>query len=123
MWTAITFATIALAGTAFMLWFLVGLVREGALSVFRWVVAVRWEPEKEKYLVGVRSIYGGETTPRVLEGYHRYGYSEILEKEVYAKECASGLIALDSRPFFCGMGWRSIQPSRGVFHDSRIRFR
>jgi hypothetical protein len=109
MWTAITFAAIALTGIGFMVRFLVALLREGVLSLSRWDVAARREPEKSEHLVAVRSIYGDKSTARVVESHLHGGYSEILEKEIYAKECASGLIALDACHFSGGVGWRSIQ--------------
>jgi len=41
MWAALMVAAVALAGAAFMLRFLVALLREGAPSVCYWVVPVR----------------------------------------------------------------------------------
>jgi hypothetical protein len=109
MWTAITVVAIALIGTAFMVWFLVALLRECASSVFCWDVTASWKAEKNGHLTGARRIYAGETTARVAESHGGYGYPESLEKEVYAKECASGLIALDVRHVGGRVGWRSIQ--------------
>jgi hypothetical protein len=121
MWAAITFAAIGSMGTAFMVWFLVALLREGALSILQWNVAARWEPEKERHLVGMRSIYAGETTACVVESHNGYAYSQILEKEVYAKECARGLFAFDIRFVSGAVGGRSIQARRAVFYECRFR--
>ena len=47
MWATWVVAAIALAATAFMLTFLIALLREGAPSVCYWVVPVRREPKRE----------------------------------------------------------------------------
>jgi hypothetical protein len=47
MWATWIVAAIALAATAFMLTFLIALLREGAPSVCYWVVPVRREPKRE----------------------------------------------------------------------------
>jgi hypothetical protein len=81
MWAAWIVAAIALAAVAFMLRFLIALLRESAPSVCYWVVPGHPEElENEKYA------------------------KEKKEKFV------SGLIALDVRPAACGTGWRSIHP-------------
>ncbi len=46
MWATWVVAAIALAAAAFMLTFLIALLREGAPSVCYWVVPVRREPRK-----------------------------------------------------------------------------
>ncbi len=47
MWAPWVAAAIALAAVAFMLTFLIALLREGAPSVCYWVVPVRREPRRE----------------------------------------------------------------------------
>jgi hypothetical protein len=47
MWATWVVAAIALAAAAFMLRFLIALLREGAPSVCYWVVPVRREPKRE----------------------------------------------------------------------------
>ena len=47
MWATWIVAAIALAAAAFMLTFLIALLREGAPSVCYWVVPVRREPKRE----------------------------------------------------------------------------
>jgi hypothetical protein len=47
MWVTWVVAAIALAAAAFMLTFLIALLRESAPSVCYWVVPVRREPERE----------------------------------------------------------------------------
>jgi len=41
MWIAVAFSAIALTGVEFMVWFLLGLLRERALSAYRWMFLVR----------------------------------------------------------------------------------
>ena len=48
MWAAWVVAAIALAAAAFMLSFLMALLREGAPSVCYWMVPVRRKLEKER---------------------------------------------------------------------------
>jgi hypothetical protein len=47
MWATGVVAAIALAAAAFMLTFLIALLREGAPSLCYWVVPVRREPKRE----------------------------------------------------------------------------
>jgi hypothetical protein len=51
MWAAFAVAAVALAGTAFMLRFLIALLREGAPSVCYWVVPVRRRTLREDFEV------------------------------------------------------------------------
>jgi hypothetical protein len=116
MWAAAMVAAITLAGVAFMLRFLMALLRESAPSVCHWVAPVRREIErgtetkKERHLGFPRGIYVDEAS-RSSESDHGDCCLE-LEKENGAKEYASGLIALDVRPVSDGLGWRTIR-SRG----------
>ena len=120
MWVAVTFAAIAVTGTAFMVWFLLALLRERAPSVCYWVVPGRRRPEKHRHPGALCGIYAGEDC-RAPEGKRSDYYVELLENEVYAKECVSGLIALDIRPVSTHLGWRSIWSRRDqVFHERRF---
>ena len=47
MWAALMVAAVALAGTAFMLRFLIALLRESAPSVCYWVIPARQTPRRE----------------------------------------------------------------------------
>ena len=116
MWAAGMVAAIALAGVAFMLRFLMALLRESAPSVCYWVIPVRremereTETEKKRHLGFPGVIYVNEDS-RLNESEHGNYYLE-LENENRAKEYASGLIAFDVRPVSDGLGRRSIR-SRG----------
>jgi hypothetical protein len=128
MWAACVVAAIALSGVAFMLGFLVALLREGAPSVWYWVVPVRGEIEratrtgKERNLGFPSSIYVDESSHSTESDHDDY-YLE-LENENSAQEYASGLIALDVDSVNGGLGWRPIRPipSRGhsAFHQHRL---
>lgn len=107
MWAALIVTAIASAATAFMLRFLVAMLRESAPSVCYWVVPVRRKPERE--MVGVLRSDDVVDDGRALEYIHGECHLELLENDNYAKEeCSSGLIALDVRPAPAGSGWRSI---------------
>jgi len=117
MWLAFTFAAIALAGSAFMVWFLIGLLRECPPSTWYWTVPAGRGPTKYRHLPVLRGIYGDEEC-RTPNGECSDYCVELSENEVYAKECASGLIALDVRPLSAKLGWRSIHSRRfNVFHE------
>jgi hypothetical protein len=117
MWAAGMVAAIALAAVAFMLRFLVALLRESAPSVCYWVVPGRreiereTEKEKKRHLGFPGGIYVDENC-RLTESDGGDYYLE-LENENRAKEYASGLIALNVRPVSAKLGWRSIHPRRG----------
>jgi hypothetical protein len=110
MWAAWVIAAIALAGAAFMLRFLMALLREGAPSVCYWVVPVRRAPKKEVHLKALRGIYFDDDCPT--ENHRSADCGELLERENYAKEeFSSGLIALDVRSI-ANFDSRSIYPRR-----------
>ena len=120
MWVAVTFAAIAVTGTAFMVWFLLGLLHECAPSVCYWVVPGRRRLEKHRHLAVLSGIYAGEDC-RAPEGRRRDYYVELLENEVYAKECASSHIALDVHPMSARLAWGSIHPRRfNALHERRL---
>ena len=117
MWAAVMFAAIALTGTAFMVWFLCGLLRERAPSVCYWVVAVRERAHRERHHEFLSGIYVDQDCCAPKDERSDY-YAELLENEGYAKECASGLIALAIRPVSTHLGWRTIWSGREhVFHE------
>jgi hypothetical protein len=117
MWVAIFFAAIALAGTSFMLWFLIALLRDSAPSTCCWIVPVRCDLKRESdHGLGG---YMGDDDYRSESEPSDY-YVELSENEVHAKQCASGLIALDVRSVTGRVGWRSIQfRHASVFHRHR----
>ena len=117
MWTAWIVAAIALGAAAFMLRFLMALVREGASSVCYWVVPARREPQR----------------PALAANYADYDFrapecnpSEcnvgLLENENYAMEdYPSDLIALDVHPVSNGMVCRTVHPiCVYVFREHRL---
>jgi hypothetical protein len=68
MWVAWVVAGIALAAAAFMLRFLIALLRERA-SVSYWIIPVRDRPEQRRHLQVLRRIHVEEDS-RVPEGNH-----------------------------------------------------
>ena len=118
MWVAATFTAIGLTGTAFMIWFLSGLLGEGWPSTWYWL-AVRFEPGKARPLRASTVIYGDDGRPKECERSEYY--AKLRENEGYAKHGASGLIALDVRPISTSLGWRSIHPRHGyAFGDPGV---
>ena len=120
MWAVWVIAAIALAGAAFMLRFLMALLREGAPSVCYWVVPVHRAPEKEVHLKALRGIYFDDDCRAASDGSGCC--VELLDKENYAKQKSdSDLIALDIRPI-AGLGGRSILPGRGhIFREHGLQ--
>jgi hypothetical protein len=115
VWAAWVIATIALVAIAFMLWFLIALLRESAPSVCYWVVPTHPELKKEGHLNVLSGIYFDDDCGATKSGRGDYGL-ELMENENYGKEKrASDLIALDVRVASDGLGWRSIHPKRGYF--------
>jgi hypothetical protein len=119
MWAAWAVAAIAFAATAFMLRFLIALLRESAPSVCYWLVAVRPEPEKERHPKVLRGIYFDDDCRATASDHGDYRL-ELMENEHDAeKKRTSGLITLAVRPVPDNVVWRSGQPSRGnVFRGS-----
>jgi len=100
-----------------MIWFLIGLVREGAPSVCYWVVPINRGRGQEILAVGSH----GDANCWEPEWNRSEDYLELLENESHAKqECTSGLIALDVRPASAGMGWRSIHNGVYVLRENRF---
>lgn len=120
MWVAATFTAIGLTGTAFMIWFLSGLLGEARPSPWYWP-AVRFEPGKERFLKASTVIYGDDDSPKECERSEYY--AKLRENEVYAKHCPTGLIALDVRPISTSLDWRSIHPRHGyAFGERGVEF-
>ena len=105
MWAPWVVAGIALAAAAFMLRFLIALLREGAPSVCYWVVPLRPEQADE---CGAMECEPGDD-------------QEFLENAGHAeKEYGSGLITLDVRTVSSGLGCGSIYPRGGyTFREHR----
>jgi hypothetical protein len=118
MWAAWVVVAIAWAAVAFMLRFLIALLREGEPSVCFWVVPVHRERKKNEHLKVVRGIYSDDDC-RATERDRTASCAELLENQDYANEdCSSGLIALDVRHVSKRLGRRSIHPRRGdVFRE------
>ena len=119
MWAAWVVEPIALAATAFMVRFLIALLRESAPSVCYWLVPVRGEPEKGlRILRGIRF----EDDCRATESYYGDYRLELMENEHHAeKKCTSDLMALAVRPVRHNLVWRAIEPNRGdLFRGRRV---
>ena len=120
MWEAWVIAAIALAAAAFMLRFLMSLLREGAPSVCYWVVPVRREPEKEVHLKALGGIYFDDECGAT-EWNRDDCPVEFLENGHAKEEYDSSLISLDVHPASARLGRRSIHSSRGsVFREHRL---
>lgn len=120
MWVPITLTAIALIGTGFMVWFLIGLLREWGTVVCNWIVPARRGPEKRRHLEVLHRIYADKDC-RAPEGKRSDYYVELLENEGHAKKYASGLIVLDVRPMSANLRWRSIRPSQlHTFRERRL---
>jgi len=121
MWATWVVAAIGLAAVAFMLRFLMALLRENEPSVCYWVVPVRQETEKEEHLKVLRGIYSDDDC-RTTEGDRHDYHLELLENEHHAKKkFTSGLMVLDVCPVSDHLGRRSIHPKRGyVFGEPRL---
>jgi hypothetical protein len=119
MWAAWVVAAIALAATAFMLRFLIALLREDAPSVCYWLVPVL-EPEKEQQPKALRGIYFEDDRPATKSNRGDYRL-ELMENEHVMQQCTSGPTALTLRPVPDDVVWRSIQRSRGdAFRGRRL---
>lgn len=117
MWVAIFVAAIASMGASFMLWFLIGLLRESAPSTCYWIVPIRCEMERESDHELSGSVKNGDHRPEYEPSDY---YVELLENQIHAKHGASGLIALDVRIIPGRVGWRSIQSGHAaLFHQRR----
>jgi hypothetical protein len=106
MWMAWIVGAIALGAAAFMLRFLMALLREGAPSVCYWVAPLRREPLRR-----VLAANYPEYDCRAPECNPSECNVGLLENENYAKEdYPSGLIALDVHPVSNGLVRCSIYP-------------
>jgi hypothetical protein len=120
MWEAWVIAAIALAAAAFMLRFLVALLRESASSVCYWVVPVRREPRKEVHLKVRGGIYFDDELC-AMEWKRDDCHVEFLENGHAKEKYDSGLISLDVHPAAARLGWRSIYGSGGhIFPEHRL---
>jgi hypothetical protein len=110
MLAAWVLAAIALAAIAFMLSFLIALLRESAPSVSYWVVPVRREPEKEEHLRILRGIDFDDAGRATTSDDYRL---QLMENDHAEEKCTSGLIARAVRPTPYNVVWRSVDPRRG----------
>lgn len=98
MFVAASFGAIVLVGTAFLLWFLAGLLRERTPSNHRWIVPV-WRCMESKF-----EPSGASGAVRDFER-ERTGFCvELAGKQFYAKKCASGLVSLHAGPAIAASG-------------------
>jgi hypothetical protein len=113
MWAVWFIAAIALAATAFMLTFLIALLRERPPSVCYWLVPVLRETEKEQHFRVLRGIYFDDACLATRSDCGDYRL-ELMENEHHAEEeRTSGLIARAVDPIPDNVVWRSVQPVRG----------
>ena len=120
MWAAWVIAAIASAAAAFMLRFLVALLRESAPSVCYWVVPVRREPGKEVHLKVRGGIYFDDELC-AMEWKRDDCHVEFLENGHAKEKYDSGLISLDVHAGAARLGWRSIYSSgSSVFRQHRL---
>ncbi len=108
MWAASVFVAIAFAGAGFMLWFLIGLLGEGAPSVSYWVVPAVLTP-------GVRMAADRGNLMHALDegGDEQNGPAtqtrDLLESGTYVQEdSGSRLVSLDVRPAGARLGGSTI---------------
>ncbi|MGA8273295.1 MAG: hypothetical protein WB919_17165 [Candidatus Sulfotelmatobacter sp.] len=118
MWLAATLVAIALTGAAFMIRFLIALLREGAPLVCFWVVPTRRYREKRLHTGVTRGMYFDDDF-RATE--NNCGYpQEVRENKNYAKEHAPGLISLDVRSVSASLGRRSIRNGGSALRARRF---
>jgi hypothetical protein len=112
-------AAVGFGAAAFMLSFLMALLREGAPSVGYRVVPVHWKLEKEKDLEALDRIYVDETC-RATEANRSPSYRGVLEKEKHDEgRRGQGLIAIDVRNVSGGADWRAINAQHNVVLGQR----
>jgi hypothetical protein len=124
MWTAWVLAATALGAVAFMLWFLVALLRESTPAVWYCVLLARPEPgedsNKDQDHKAERRIYD-ENGCHMAERNRSEHYLEFLENDGHVEEeYASGLITLDVRPASASLRWRSIRNGLYVLRRHRL---
>jgi hypothetical protein len=117
MWAAWIVSAIALAGTAFMVCFLVALLREGPPSVCYWVAPVRQVRDKEVSPSTLRGISFDDDSH--LASCPILQPVELLENENYEKEeCSTDLIVFDIRRVPDSFSGRSVYTRRGhIFRE------
>jgi len=107
MWIALTFSAIALTGIEFMIWFLVGLLRERARSIYHWVTPVHRRSKRDRHQVVLSRIYC-EQDCSAAKGEHTDYNAKLLENEGHAKKNVSDLILLHILPASGELGRRPI---------------
>ena len=107
MWIALTFSAIALTGIEFMIWFLVGLLRERARSAYHWVIPVHGQSKTDRHQVVLSRIYCEQGCSAVKSEHTDYN-AKLLENEGHAKKNVSDLILLHLFPASGELGRSSI---------------
>ncbi len=119
MWLPITFASLGLTGSVFMLWFLRGLCRDKRHSNRYWILIRREVEEKAPSTVNGNRANQASPAGTKIEG----DCAKVLENKNHGKERASSLIAVDVRvddvrvdlrPSSARLRWRSVHS--GKFH-------
>src|ERR1700686_4356247 len=121
MWIALTFSAIALTGIEFMVWFLLGLLRERALSVYNRMGPVPGRSKRDRHQVVLGRIYC-EQDCRAANGEHNDCNVQFLGEPSHAKRSVPGLIVFSIDNASRGLGSRSIQPGCvDVTHKYKFR--
>jgi len=120
---ALVMAAITLSGAAFMLWFLIALLRESEPTICYWVVPIRKQRGPEILDVG-SGTYGVEAslfTRYSGSNYRRAG----LENQNHAREeCGSDLFFIDGPLLSKRLSWSTNQQQGEYdFRERRIQYR
>ena len=116
MWAVAGLAAFALAGSAFMVWFLMGLLRDGQPSVCYWIVPIQRDPETSLFQAMDANDVDDYWPSPECSGLYRLELLENLENESHAKATA-GLIALDVHSAPASLGWSSIRNQARAFRE------
>jgi hypothetical protein len=119
MGAAAIVAAIGVGAAGFMLWFLFGLLREGAPSVSYWAVPVLRQKRETFQVLDARHEDRGFC--KTADGCNDYR-ANLLENQNHEQgKCGSGLITLNIRAISGGLGWRAIQSQRNYILTERRR--
>ncbi len=116
MWAVAGLAAFALAGSAFMVWFLMGLLRDGQPFVCYLIVPTPRGQEMRLFEAIDANDVDDDWPSRECRGLYRLELLENLENESHAKATA-GLIALDVHSAPASLGWSSIRNQARAFRE------
>ena len=115
MWLAMVFGLIAVVGTTFLLWFLVGLLREGPPWTY-WTVSA---PEAAGF-DGINSMSSSEDAGCHHGDNRQYNpadcYVELLENKRVANEIVTERITLKYCDFPGNLGGSAIHSRNSIIH-------